>query len=92
MKRDTLRHPKLYDLAARLDCSRAEAIGFLTLLWDMTSQVAVCGDIGKWANGAIARACEWHGDSDVFIEALIASRWLDVSAEHRLIVHDSRAG
>ena len=90
MKRETLRHPKTYDLAARLNCSRPEAIGFLTLLWDYCADVAPQGDIGKWTDGVIARACEWNDDADAFISALVESGWLDRCDVHRLVIHDLR--
>ncbi len=90
MKRETLRHPKTYDLAARLGVNRAEALGYLTLLWDFAADFAPQGNIGKWPNGAIARACEWQGEPDKFIQSLIDSGWLDEhpDPQHRLVIHD----
>ena len=88
MKRETLRHPKIYDFASRLDVSRSDALGKLILLWDYTGEVALQGDIGKWPNGAIARACDWEGDPDKFIGSLIDSGWLDEDDGHRLLIHD----
>ena len=88
MKRETLRHPKTFDLAARLKCSRPTALGYLTLLWDYTAEVATPGNIGKWSNGAIAGACDWHDDPDIFVGALVASGWLDEDDTHRLVIHD----
>lgn len=87
MKRETNRHPKLLDLASRLHCSRPEALGFLTLLFDFTADVAIAGNIGRWPNGAIAGGCDWRGDADEFVAALIGAGWLDEDAEHRLVVH-----
>lgn len=88
MKRETFRHPKILDLAARLQCTRPEAIGYLTLLWDFTAEYAIQGDIGKHANGAITRACDYQGDPEKFIQALVDSRWLDADPDYRLLVHD----
>lgn len=88
MKRETLRHPKTYDLASRLGCSRPEALGYLTLLWDWTAEVAMQGNIGKWPNGAIARACDWMGDADEFVSALVDAKWFDHNDDHRLVIHD----
>ncbi len=88
MKRETLRHPKLYDLMDRLTCSRPTALGYLNLLWDNTADIAPQGDIGKWPNGAIARLCDWTGNADQFVEALIEAGWLDHSEEFRLVIHD----
>jgi hypothetical protein len=87
VKRETLRHPKTFDLAARLKCSRAEALGYLTLLWDFTSDVAPCGDVGKHPDGAIARACEWPGEPSEFVASLVASKFLDLDPTHRLLIH-----
>ena len=91
MKKDCLRHPKVFDLASRLGISRPAALGYLTLLWDFTEDSAPQGNIGKWSNGAIARACDWSGNSDEFLDALIASGWLDQSVPNRLLIHDWEA-
>jgi hypothetical protein len=88
MKRETFRHPKILDLASRLGCSRPEAIGYLTLLWDFTAEYAIQGDIGKHADGAIAGACDYRGDAQTFIQSLVESRWLDLDPDYRLLVHD----
>ncbi len=88
MKREALRHPKTYDLAARLGVRKRDVLGILTLLWDFTADAAPSGDIGKWSNGAIARACDWDDDPDTFVDALVSAGWLDEDEDHRLIVHD----
>lgn len=87
MKRETLKHPKTLHLASALDVDRPTALGYLTLLWDFTADCAIQGDIGKWPNGAIARACDFLGDADVFVSALIDAGWLDPHDAHRLLVH-----
>jgi hypothetical protein len=88
VKRETIRHPKTYDLAARLSCSRANALGYLTLLWDFTGEQAPQGDVGKWGDGAIARACDFEGDAELFVKALVDAKWVDRSDKHRLVIHD----
>lgn len=88
MKRETLRHPKTFDLASRLGVARPAALGFLTLLWDFTADSAIQGDIGKWTNGAIARACDWSDDPDLFVESLVEAGWIDRDPTHRLLIHD----
>lgn len=88
MKRETLRHPKTFDLASRLGIDRARALGILTLLWDFAADSAIQGDVGKWPNGSIARACDWLEDADAFVEALVEAKWLDRSSTHRLVIHD----
>lgn len=87
MKRETLTHPKTLDLTARLGCERPTALGYLTLLWDFAASTAPRGDVGKWPNGAIARACDWRGDPDVFVKALCDAGWIDSDSEHRLLIH-----
>jgi hypothetical protein len=88
MKREAYRHPKMYDLASRLGVSRATAIGTIQLLLDYTADVAPQGNIGKWPDGAISRGCEWPGDPTEFVEALVASGWIDRCNKYRLVVHD----
>lgn len=87
VKRETHRHPKLLDLMSRLNCSRPAAIGYLTLLWDFTAEYAIQGDIGKHSNGAIARACDYEGNAQIFIDALVGARWIDEDPDYRLLVH-----
>lgn len=88
MKRETLRHPKTLDLAARLNRSRPEVLGFLSLLWDFAAEFTPAGDIGKHTDGTIARACDWNGDPSEFIDALLAAGWIDRDPDHRLLIHD----
>lgn len=88
MKLDALEHPKTYDLAARLGVSRPTALGHLELLWAFTGKHAPQGDIGKWADGAIARACDWMGDPEVFLQSLLQSRFIDADPTHRYLIHD----
>ena len=88
MLKQGLTHPKLYDLCSQLGCTRPEAIGYLELLWDFTADHAPGGGVGRWADGSIARACEWQGDAEAFVAALVSSGWLDADSGKRLVVHD----
>jgi hypothetical protein len=88
MKLDALDHPKTFDFAARLDVQLPTAIGHLELLWAFTGKQAAQGNIGKWPDGAIARACYWMGDPESFISALVESGFVDADDEHRLVIHD----
>ncbi len=88
MKRALLTHPKTNDLASRLECSRPEAIGYLAMLFDFCAEHSPQGDLGKWPNGAIARACDWDGPPDALISALIGSKWVDEHQKYRLLIHD----
>ena len=88
MKREALTHPKLYHLADLLGCSRVTAIGHLELLFDFVSVQAPEGDIGKWPDGAIAKACDWEGNPAQFVHALVTARFVDEVPRYRLLVHD----
>lgn len=88
MKRGTPTHPKTLSLADRMSIMPCFAVGILEGLWHMTGQFAVAGDIGRYDNAAIARGIGYMGDSNALIAALVASRFLDESPTHRLVVHD----
>lgn len=88
MKLDALDHPKTLDLAARLNVELPTAIGYLELLWAFTGKKAPQGNIGKWPDGAIARACFWMGPPETFLGALLAARFLDSDPTHRYLIHD----
>lgn len=88
MKLDALDHPKTFDLAARLGVQLPTALGHLELLWSFAGKQAAQGNIGKWPDGAIARACYWMGDPSEFISALVDSGFVDQDPEFRLTVHD----
>ena len=90
MKLEALDHPKTLDLAARLEVELPTAIGHLELLWAFTGKKAPQGNIGKWPDGAIARACYWMGRPEVFLLALQESGFLEVDDQHRFTVHDWR--
>ena len=88
MLKQGLTHPKLYDLCSHLGCTRPLAIGYLELLWCFTADHSADGTVGRWPDGSIARACEWTGDAEAFVLALVATGWLDPCESHRLVVHD----
>ena len=88
MKLDGLDHPKTLDFASRLDVSLPQAIGHLELLWAFVAQKTPHGNVGKWADGAIARASHWTGDATAFVTALCDAGFLERHEEYRLIVHD----
>lgn len=78
----------MLDLAARLKCNRAAAIGYVQLLIDWVADYAIQGDVGKWPNGAIAMGCDWQGDPDEFVSALVEARWLKEDDSCRLYLND----
>jgi len=88
MKLEALDHLKTLDFAARLQIELPTAIGHLELLWAFTGKKAPQGNIGKWPDGAIARACHWMGKPESFIASLQQSGLIDTDEVHRLTVHD----
>lgn len=88
MKLDALEHPKILDFAARLGVTRPTALGHLELLWAFTGKHAPQGDIGKWPDGAIARACDYMGDPNLFLQSLLQSGLIDSDVAHRYVIHD----
>lgn len=88
MRLDGLDHPKTNELASRLGVTKPTAIGHLELLWAFVGKLAPQGNVGKYPDGAIARAAEWQGDPTAFVDALLLARLVDECGTHRLVVHD----
>lgn len=88
MKRGTADHPKARALAARLGLRRYQVAGLLESLWDFAKGYARRGDVGRHTNQEIASHIDWEGDAGQLVQALVATRWLDACACHRLRVHD----
>lgn len=88
MKLDALDHPKTFGFASILGIELPTAIGHLELLWAFTAKQSPRGDIGKWTDGAIARACFWTGSPETFLKALLKIGLIDHHGTHRLVVHD----
>lgn len=86
-------HPKTIRLARLLGCSVPQAIGHLHLLWWWAIDYAPDGDLTGYDPADIARVCQWEGDPQVFIDALLrAGRdgrpgFLEHDGD-RLIIHD----
>lgn len=88
MKHGTPDTMKFKKLVRRLGVSRALAVGTLELLWIATQKNAKRGDIGRFSNEEIAIECDWSGDPDELVAALLETGWIDRSEEHRLVVHN----
>lgn len=88
MKANTTELVKFLKLQRRLRESKRGTVGLLELLWKATAQQAPRGDIGRFSNEDIAALVDWDGDADLLVTSLVETGWLDVSKEHRLIVHD----
>jgi hypothetical protein len=88
MKSGTDDHPKTHDLASKLKINIAWCCGILECLWAFTGDYCPAGDVGKYSDTAIARACHWTRDPHEFVVALTEAGWLDENQVHRLVVHD----
>ena len=88
MLRGTPDHPKTLALASFLGVHRLMAVGALETLWQWTARFAPAGDIGRWADAAIASGIHWDGEAAQLIEALVECKFLDRDQQHRLLVHD----
>lgn len=88
MKSSTPESMKFKRLQRRLNTGRKETVGLLELLWLATAKNAPQGDIGRFCNEEIAIECDWNGDHDELVAALLDCGWLDHHDECRLVVHD----
>lgn len=89
MKRGTPQHYKMHALATDLKCPLYAAVGIMEMLWHYAGQNTPRGDIGVMPDRAIALAVGWMNKApDVLINALVCAGWLDLSEEHRLLIHD----
>jgi hypothetical protein len=76
------------ELADLLGVPLYSAVGLLELLWHFTSCYTPRGDIGRFPNKALARACRWTRGADKLISAFIEAGWIDTDDLYRLVVHD----
>lgn len=88
MKPKTTELLKFKRLSRRLNESVRGTVGLLEMLWVGTAKNAPGGDIGRFSNEEIAVMCDWEGDPDALVDALVETRWLDRCETHRLLVHD----
>lgn len=80
-------HPKIYVLSTALNVRKAEAVGIVHLLWHFVMKFAWRdGDLRRFDEVSVARACGWEGEPKVVIEALIKAGFLDNGES--LQVHD----
>ena len=89
MKRGTDLKTKFAMLKARLGLRTYEVKGLLQALWDMTTENAPLGDIGRFTDEEIAAGIEWPLErAEELVQALVYTHWLDEHDGHRLVVHD----
>ena len=70
-------HPKVYDLADRLKIEQYAAVGLVVCLWIWAIIHAPDGDLSRFPDAAIARACHWHKPAAALVKALTECGFLD---------------
>lgn len=88
MKRGTEHLLKFKKLKQRLGLSTWETKGLLQSIWDLATENAILGDVGRWSDEDIAFGIEYGGDARSLIAALVDCGWLDAHPTHRLVIHD----
>lgn len=91
---DVLAHPKTRRLAALLGTTVPAAAGHLLGLWGGAAGETEDGDLSDTTPALLAAWCEWTGDPDVLLAALLGCAvrpsgggYLDRGADGRLCVH-----
>lgn len=88
MKAGTTESMKFMVLKSKLRMPKYAVVGLLEGLWGLTAASAPDGAIGKFSNLEIAAWLEWEGEADELIGALIDAKFVDVSDDYRLVIHD----
>jgi len=88
VKRGTPDHPKTRRLARRLGIHIAQAVGHLEMFWHEVAEYAPQGDCGRNEDRDLEEGAKWPGSAGAFVAALVAERFVDEDAAHRLVVHD----
>lgn len=70
-------HPKVYALADELKVEQYAAVGLVVSLWIWAIIHAPDGDLERFPDAAIARACHWHKPAAGLVKALQDSGFLD---------------
>jgi hypothetical protein len=80
-------HRKTLAAADELEVEPAHMMGMLISFWLWALDNAPDGTLAGITPKTIARAAQWNGDPDIFMEALTAAGWLD-ETENELEIHD----
>lgn len=80
-------HPKLHNLSRLLNTEPVHLVGHLHFLWWWCIEYAMDGNITKYTPKQIAKAADWPGDSDAFLDALVEVGLVDRRAD-TLKIHD----
>ncbi len=80
-------HPKTAAVCETLAAKRPHVVGHLHELWWWCIDYAPDGDITKYSNVQIARAAEWDGFADSFVDALVSAGFID-RTDTSTVIHD----
>ncbi len=78
-------HPKVLELNVLLNDDHS--LYYLIRLWAWTCKYAENGDITKFTEGQIEKACTWTGETGKLMRSFIDSKFIDKSNK-KTIVHD----
>ncbi len=81
-------HRKLLAAADELEIEPAHMLGLLTSFWLWALDNAPSGSLGGISNRMIARAAQWNGSPDIFVEAMANAGLLDEANGGELEIHD----
>src|SRR5215471_2619461 len=79
-------HPKTIGLAELLHVSLPTAVGHLHYFWWWALEYAPSGEI-RASPAVVAKACEWRGNPQRYVDALRQAGFLDAGPEG-LVIHD----
>ena len=89
MKRGTIQHPKMADLACILGEMRVTAVGVMESLWHLAAAGYRNGDLSGLDTQKLADMIGWTKDAKTLVSALIEARWLDACQTCRgIFIHD----
>lgn len=81
-------HRKVYAAADALDVDPAHALGLIVSFWLWALDNAPSGSLDGISNRMIARAAQWTGNADEFVEALKIAEFVDETQDGGLELHD----
>ena len=81
-------HRKVYAAADALDIEPAHALVLIVSFWLWALDNAPSGSLDGISNRMIARAAQWNGNADEFVEALKSAELLDETSDGELELHD----
>ena len=83
-------HPKVYALSDALKIEQFAAVGIVVCLWTWAVIHAPDGDLSRFPDAAVARACQWHKAPASLVKSLTECGFLD--GDRRIHDWDEYAG